>query len=384
VTDARLEAQVVDQLDDLGPVEGEWRALAELRSNAFLTPEWFRAWWGNYGERLGFEPAVVVARRPNGDLAGVVPLAFETGGLLRPARFAGAGLGDWFHPAAALEDELEVGAAAIRALDDRKPRWKALILERVPAGGGLPEAMIGSSPRRLAAIRRSPVSLPYLDLRGLTGGSYLEQSTPRFRKRIRYLERSLGQNHEVRVRDANDPDLISADLDAFYGIHLRRWEGKGDSSIATPSAMGMLREFATAALARGWLRLRFLEVDGEAVATFLGWRIGERYCFYQGGFEGAWAKHSVGLMLVARSLRAAVEEGASEFDMLQGDEAYKARFSDRAREAVTVTLVPVAHPARVALSGEALARRLGRRAAQGRAGGLLRAVEARLPTSNSS
>jgi CelD/BcsL family acetyltransferase involved in cellulose biosynthesis len=144
----------------------------------------------------------------------------------------------------------------------------------------------------------------------------------------------------------------------------------------------MLGDFAAAAQARGWLRLRFLEVNGQAVAVLLGWRIGERYAFYSGGFDPLWAKHSVGMLLVARVIREAIEEDAAEFDMLLGGEQYKSRFTDLYREAITVTLVPAVSPLRFVFAGEAAARRFGRRFADGPAGGILRSLAKRIPTSS--
>ncbi|MDQ1741214.1 MAG: hypothetical protein QOE53_2866, partial [Pseudonocardiales bacterium] len=248
VTSGELTSEVLDRLEALGPIEDEWRRLAERRSNAFITPEWYRAWWASVGESGGYEPAIIVVRRPNGGLAGVIPLAFATDGWLRPARFAGAILGDWFHPAAEAEDEPGVAAAAMKALDSHRPGWKALILERIPADSALPGAMIASARRRTAAISRSPVSLPYVDLRGLTEDRYLDRSSPGFRKRIRYLERSLATQHDVRVRVTADPDLIAADLDLFYELHLGRRKEAGGSWIGGANARRMICNFATAAL----------------------------------------------------------------------------------------------------------------------------------------
>ena len=50
---------------------------------------------------------------------------------------------------------------------------------------------------------------------------------------------------------------------------------------------------------------------------------GGRFYFYQHGYDERYAAHSVGLVLMALTIRAAIDEGAHEFDMLWGTESYK-------------------------------------------------------------
>jgi CelD/BcsL family acetyltransferase involved in cellulose biosynthesis len=84
---------------------------------------------------------------------------------------------------------------------------------------------------------------------------------------------------------------------------------------------------------------------------------------------------------MALTVRSAIEEGAAEFDMLLGTEAYKRRFTDANRPAVTVALTPAMRPVRLLVAGEATARRLGRGLAQRRGSGpVARRLRSLLPT----
>jgi CelD/BcsL family acetyltransferase involved in cellulose biosynthesis len=49
---------------------------------------------------------------------------------------------------------------------------------------------------------------------------------------------------------------------------------------------------------------------------------------YQGGRDPDWKSASVGLVLVAHSIRRALEDGMREYRFLRGDEPYKYRFAD--------------------------------------------------------
>ena len=64
-----------------------------------------------------------------------------------------------------------------------------------------------------------------------------------------------------------------------------------------------------------------------AVAGWYGWRVGDRFSYYQAGFDPAWSRYSVGFLLLAETVREAIAEGAAEYDLLLGDEAFKARFA---------------------------------------------------------
>lgn len=374
-----MKAQLHSDLDSLGALEDQWRDLAVELGSAFVTPEWSRAWWRHFGEDRAL--LLATAREEGGRLAGVMPLALDRAGRPRAIRFAGSGLGDRFEPAAGPDRQGAVAAVVIAALEEAGHRRRLLLLEHAERDSPWPGEMAAAASIRLAAIEQRRAEEPYVSLEGLDWDGYLATRSKSFRKRVRYLERSLERDHDVAVRQTAAAAELGADLETFMRLHDLRWQERGGSSIAAPAARAFLADFAAAALDRGWLRLRFLEVDTEPVAALLGWRVGGRYAFYQGGFDPAWARQSVGLLLVALTLRDAISEGASEFDFLLGEEPYKWRFADDSRAVHTVALVPARSPLRLLVGGEALARRAGRRAAGLRGLGALRRLGRLLPTS---
>jgi CelD/BcsL family acetyltransferase involved in cellulose biosynthesis len=104
------------------------------------------------------------------------------------------------------------------------------------------------------------------------------------------------------------------------------------------------------------LRLYRLEVDGTAVAAWYGWRVGERFSYYQAGFDPSWSRYSVGFLLLAETIREAIHEGAAEYDLLLGDEAFKARFATDERLGRRVLLAPSISGGRLAAAAMGLAR----------------------------
>jgi CelD/BcsL family acetyltransferase involved in cellulose biosynthesis len=193
--------------------------------------------------------------------------------------------------------------------------------------------------------------------------------------------RSLRRDHQVRLRRPGTAEEVSLDIGTLFDLHDARWEKRpGVSSIANPEARAFHREFATAARERGWLRLYLLEVDGAAVAAWYGWRVGGRFSYYQAGFDPAWSRYSVGFLLLAETVREAIAEGAAEYDLLLGNEAFKARFANGKRLGRSVQLVPPISRTRLASTAKGVVRS-GVRAMPEAARGRLRALRNRIRNS---
>lgn len=307
---------------DLDALVPEWRRLAELRGNPFVTPEWYFA--------TATGPVRIAAlRRKDGTLAGLLPLTAATWRGMRALRFGGHHLGDRFHPVATEVDEVEVAAAGVKALAGNGEKRIALDncadesgwLEHFRSPGG-------------AAPRLRPISsaeLPWINLEGRDWDTYLGGLSKNLRSRIRRMERKLIREHGMVVRNVTESAELDTDFKTLFKLHDARRDLIGGTSLASERSRSELLAFCRASLERGWLRLRIMECDERPVAAFLGWRVGGSYCFYQTGFDPEWGRLSIGLVNLSLAIRAAFEEGATEFDLLLGAEEYKLRLADGSR-----------------------------------------------------
>jgi CelD/BcsL family acetyltransferase involved in cellulose biosynthesis len=351
--------KTIDDLEGLAEVEGDWRRLAEARGNAFLTPEWFQCWFAEYG--YGADPFVAALMGEDATCTGLIPFALPKSGRPRVCRLAGANLGDYFGPVTALGEEHRVAAAAGQALGGTADRWSVIALDHVEDPDAWAESLAEGTGLRLKRRSREAIGLPWIDLASYGDWeAYLASRSSHLRKRLRQLDRRLARDHEVRVRRTESVEALAADVESLFDLHDRRWQGA--STLNSPAARSFHTAFMAAALERSWLRLWFLELDGEPVASWYGWRLGDRYSFYNGGFDPSRSKLSPGMVLLARVLESAFEEGAKTFDFLLGDESYKSRFADQAREVHDLTLARgLPHPASVVTGAELGLRNLGRR-----------------------
>jgi dTDP-4-amino-4,6-dideoxygalactose transaminase/CelD/BcsL family acetyltransferase involved in cellulose biosynthesis len=306
----RLQLEPFESLDGL---RGEWSELAERTDNIFSTWEWNATWWRHFGgdrRLLG-----TACRSADGHLVAVLPLFFASKLPLRVVRFTGAPPADELGPIC----EPARRFAAARALRDvlERLRFDVFIGEQLvrDAGWG---ALLGAT-----TIRRtgSPV------LRFQPGESWddvLASRSANFRQQVRRRRRNLERTHDVRFRMTEDRSQLEHDLDILFALHSRRWHA-GDSSFSALEAFH--RDFAAEAFERGWLRLRVLELDGQPVAAWYGFRFGGVESYYQAGWDPAFNESSVGFVLLAHSVRAALEDGAREYRFLEGTESYKYRFT---------------------------------------------------------
>lgn len=334
-----------------GELDAEWRAIAEQRGSAFMLPEWYAAWMRHYGERA--DGRIMPVLDADRNLLGLMPLV-QMGGALR---FAGANLGDRFQPIAPLRSEDAVAAAIAPQLEQAR----YVVLDHVDRSDRWPAAIQAASQRPLRRITTRTDVLPFIDLAGLSWEDYLGSRSRNFRSQVRRKMRKLEREHDATFRRTEDATELAADLDTFFELHDARWSPRGGSSLSSERARSFHRDFAASLLERGWLRLWFLELDGEPVATWYGWSFGGRYAYYLGGFAPEWTEQSVGFVLLAHTIRAATEEGADEYDLLRGGEEYKARFATGERHVETVVLVAAASPARALVWAEAELWRLNRR-----------------------
>ncbi len=80
----------------------------------------------------------------------------------------------------------------------------------------------------------------------------------------------------------------------------------------------------------GWLQMKFLTVDEERAAAYINFVYGDRVMVYNSGHDHRdYADLSPGIVLLAYSIRHAIEQGYQTYDFLRGDEPYKYRMGGR-------------------------------------------------------
>lgn len=301
----------VELLEDLDSAERPWRELAEASPNPFATFEWAACWLRHHESDGPVLLGLCVAR--GGRAAALLPLQRTNMLGVRMLRFIGADPADIHGPVCSPADSVLAGQG-LRELLRRTDRWDLWLGDRLPTGTGWDRLVGGQVLRR----ESSPV------LVFPPGGwqEFLGSRSANFRQQLRRRERALFRHHDAAYR-LSDSATVESDMETLFALHAKRWGA--DTPFLADRAVHL--DFAKVAQQRGWLRLWLLEVDGDAVAAWYGFRYADQEWYYQAGRDPVWAASGVGGILLAHTMRAAADDGARVYRLLRGDEEYKARYA---------------------------------------------------------
>jgi dTDP-4-amino-4,6-dideoxygalactose transaminase/CelD/BcsL family acetyltransferase involved in cellulose biosynthesis len=309
------EAVRLEPIESLELVRDDCAELAGASRNIFATWDWVSIWWRHFG--AGRPLLLAGGRDGDGRLVAILPLYRSLTRPLRIIRFLGHGPADQLGPICAPAQRRVAARLLRRLLAEQRGSWDLFVGEDLPGDEGWDTLLRG----RVLKREGSPV------LRTSGGWErFLESRSANLRQQVRRRERNIARKHELRYRLAQDPDRLQADLDILFQLHSAQRDAH--ESPFAGEHQPFHRDFAARALERGWLRLWFLELDGVPRAAWYGFRFEGVESYYQAGRDMACGEESVGFVLLAHTIRAALDDGITEYRFLRGDEPFKYRFAD--------------------------------------------------------
>ena len=259
-----------------------------------------------------------------------------------------------------------------KALNEREPAQleraaRSTAAENAPAAGSSARA-----PRVPTGWRVSETisnTCPFIPLAGVSWETYLATLGAEQRYNFNRKWKRLNRDYSVQFEPVQREEQCRESMDLVIELHNMRWRGRGGSdAFHTPGLVEFHREFSRIALKRGWLRLYVLRLNQTPAACLYGFSYGRTFYFYQSGFDPAYHKQSVGLVSMGLGIKSAIEEGAEEYDLLHGSEAYKSHWSRESRELGRLELYPpggMGQICRQAVTLERASRRIARRVLTG-------------------
>lgn len=158
--------------------------------------------------------------------------------------------------------------------------------------------------------------------------AWLARRTPRFRQRLRRLEREA-ESHGLRLEALDPHGPPEAVLARCCAVEERSWKGAQGSGLTDP----VLATFYRAALGRlgpgGRIRALVAVLHGEDVGFVLGGVRGGTYRGFQLAYDAAHEQLGLGHLLQAAQLRALDAEGGIATYDLGMRMPYKERWADR-------------------------------------------------------
>jgi CelD/BcsL family acetyltransferase involved in cellulose biosynthesis len=336
-----LTADVITDHAALAPLLGEWDHLLESTpsGNPFLKAGWIDCWRRHAMEGQSLN---VIAVRNQGRLCAIAPLMRSRRGFGFSGRleFLGGGPAgaDYLDLLVADSDADEAIAAIATELHEQQ---EPLHLDHLPPSSRAARLGDELKQRGWTSIESNPDVCPFINLSGHTWDSFLATLGSAHRANIRRRMRALDAAFKVEFALVETQHARRDALDSLVRYSERRWKERGGTSAFPDSRMIAFHHAVTrVALDQGWLRFYTLSLNGVVAGVMYGFAIDDRFYFFQHGFDDAYGNYSAGLVLMALTVRASIESGMREFDMLYGHESYKGLWAREQRPLSRLQLFP--------------------------------------------
>ena len=297
-------------------VEDWWALFAAARSpTPFQSPAWLLAWYRN----LGGGELHVLSVRDGTTLAALAPFTMSTEQGQRVLRPLGAGVTDLCDLLIARYGEAEIANAILRELlhgrDFDRCNWAGL-----PARSALLETarLLGHSPAEEEVAPVLPLHRGAMQLADVVPAGMAANICAAKRR----AEKLGGLSIEIPEQGRCD-----AFLDTLFALHRARWERSGQKGVLVhPAVQSFHRQALPSLMAHGLARIHLVRIGHRVAAAHYGLATGPRHYYYLGGYDPELRGAGPGNLAVAYAITRALEEHATEFHFLRGDEPYKRRW----------------------------------------------------------
>jgi CelD/BcsL family acetyltransferase involved in cellulose biosynthesis len=347
-----LTCKVISDPAELEALAPAWRELLGRSSSdeAMLGPTWLLTWWAVFGPLQGRRlRAALFYDGPR--LVGLAPFLcrrhwYAPGIPFRRLEPLGAGereaeavCSDYLNVIAERGAEQAVAAALAAALaGGALGGWDELVVPLMDGDGVMPSLLRDELGR--AGFRAEVVvtgAAPYIRL-PQTWEEYLKGLAKKERYAIVRALRDFDQwaGGDQRLVRAASPAELEKGKQVLKALHQERWRAAGQAGRFGSARFNTFHDAVLPRLlAEGALELTWLAARGEPVAVLYNLVWNGKVYFYQSGRKIDLPKNiRPGIVLLAHTIRHAIERGRREFDFLNEVSLYKKQFAPGLRPVV--------------------------------------------------
>jgi len=322
----RCRVRLVTTDAEFDALEGEWNRLLErANTTIYQTYEWQRTWWKYLATKQ--DRLHIVLFQYDDALVGIAPLYSRRFFGVTHLQMIGHGLSDYCDFLVQTGFEQMVYDAFALHLRASSRAWDVLDIEDVNETSPLLKQLPGTMENHeIRSFLYQGNVCPWIPLPA-TAETLMESMGTSTAANFRRKLKCLNQNFSVETSVIqNESDDIEHGIDEFSRIHGERWKSLGHpSAFDDPAFRAFHVEFSRKFARRGWLRLRFLHVDGVARAVNFEFHYDKRIYMYHSNAHGPEnvMKCSPGIVSRKLTIEQGILEGMKFFDFLRGDESYK-------------------------------------------------------------
>lgn len=335
-----LQLNLIDTYEKLSALQPEWNALSS--ENPFLGWDWTETWWRHY-QTPQLRLFTLTLRNEAGELVGLAPWYLHhslTRG--RVVRFIGSNevCGDRLGILARPEYRVNVLQAISAWLaTDARNTWDLLELTGVESSNqSIAEFATWMGDRGHLTHIRPDLNCWKIPLPN-GWEEYLKCLSRSKRNRTRRILKNTIDAGKATGRIAESPESLEEGFRVLVDLHQKRRNQLSEPGcFASDRYSAFHNEFARRMLAQRKLRLSWVEFGGQPAAVEYS-VLGDKTIYnYQCGFDPAFADEHPGWLKLVHTLRWAINAGYEAFDMLRGDEPYKASFGGQAEPLMQVRI----------------------------------------------
>ena len=329
----RLTVKVAHSLEALRP---EWEQLerTSFPRTPFTQPRWSSLWLRHFAQQrssLNDTLLLLSFRDQEGALRGVAPMVVSQRPAFGPLRTrmlqslgSDPNVTELSGRTSAPEHAPAVMTALLQYLEQHRASWDLVYFSSLR---DTEREVLAQSPGVHWAGERPDFVLelpPTWEAFRAGLGRNIKES---LRKCYNSLKRD-GYDFEVKVRTA--PAEMEEALTQFFRLHAARASLPGavehHDVFAHEHSRRFLRDYVHEAAAAGEARFFQLVIDGQVVATRLGFVLDEHLYLYFSGFDPAWRHHSVMTTTVAEAIRWAIDARLRFVNLSPGRDVSKTRW----------------------------------------------------------
>ncbi|MBK8901187.1 MAG: GNAT family N-acetyltransferase [Anaerolineaceae bacterium] len=318
-----MVTELINGSDVFTVLANEWDALAQrgMTNTPFQSLAYQKAWWTHLHPENGRLHTLTVRNEDKKLLA--IACLYNLDGVL------------YFNGCVEETDYLDLitpteqAEVAWRAILDclcspNFPEWHTFDLCNVPEASPTRSILPQEAQRRGFLFQETMHEVcPVLVLADTFEG-YLDSIDSKQRREInRKLRRAEAADAEM-VLVGPDDDVDTA-VTAFLDLLQKSTFEKRD--WLTDGRRAVFYDAARAAHKAGTLQLIFMEVRGKKAAALFNFDYNDRIWVYNSGLDPAlFGALSLGVVITAKAIEHAIENGRATFDFMRGNETYKYRF----------------------------------------------------------
>jgi len=347
-------------------LESDWNALYRKSklASAPLRFEWQREWWRVFGVKYGPDGLRILIAENKEGVAGILPLYVAPASRLGARRLhfisTGEAPGEVTYPEyngfLANDDCCEqiFRLFTSTVFEQKGLLWDELHMGIIGSNSPVIDWFSGdrTSGKFKTTVKKRNFKAPYADL---TGGFdvWLKKRSANARQQFRSLMRKA-EKAGVSLQLAKTKLEARDYLKELADLHTLRWQAVGkNGAFSSQKLIQFHTSVAEKLVPKEEAYLSRLSVGGKPLALLYGFRVNDKFDFYQSGIaleDKAGPVKQPGILAHLLMMRALAEKGVTTYDFLAGDSDYKKRLASAEQDLIEVSLRRATIPAFLSLA----------------------------------